>query len=66
MIGVASGSVCVPLNPIFTAVELQRYLADLRVSALLMRADADSASWGVAHSLPAGHDPGLVPRAGRP
>jgi acyl-CoA synthetase (AMP-forming)/AMP-acid ligase II len=44
MIGVASGSVCVPLNPIFTAVELQRYLADLRVSALLMRADADSAS----------------------
>jgi acyl-CoA synthetase (AMP-forming)/AMP-acid ligase II/aryl carrier-like protein len=51
MIGVAAGSVCVPLNPSLTADELRRYLADLRVSALLTRADMDSAGRGVAHIL---------------
>ncbi len=51
MIGVAAGAVCVPLNPGFTADEWQRYLGDLRVSALLTRADMDSASRGVARTL---------------
>ena len=43
MIAVAAGAVCVPLNPGFTADEWQRYFGDLRVSALLTRADMDSA-----------------------
>ena len=51
VIGVAAGAVCVPLNPGFTADEWQRYFADLGVSALLTRADLDSASRGVAHTL---------------
>jgi acyl-CoA synthetase (AMP-forming)/AMP-acid ligase II/aryl carrier-like protein len=51
MIGVAAGAVCVPLNPGFTAAEWQRYLGDLRVSALLTRADMDTASRGVARTL---------------
>ncbi len=51
MIAVAAGAVCVPLNPGFTADEWQRYFGDLRVSALLTRADMDSASRGVAHTL---------------
>ena len=51
MIAVAAGAVCVPLNPDFTADEWQRYFGDLRVSALLTRADMDSASRGVAHDL---------------
>ena len=51
MIAVAAGAVCVPLNPGFTADEWQRYFGDLRVAALLTRADMDSASRGVAHAL---------------
>ena len=51
MIAVATGAVCVPLNPAFIADEWQRYLADLRISALLTCADVDSASRRVAHTL---------------
>ena len=51
MIAVAAGAVCVPLNPGLTADEWQRYFGDLRVSALLTRADMDSAGRGVAHTL---------------
>jgi amino acid adenylation domain-containing protein len=50
-LAVATGAVCVPLNPSFTADECQRYFVDLRVTALLTRADMDSASRGVAHTL---------------
>jgi amino acid adenylation domain-containing protein len=51
MVAVAAGAVCVPLNPCFTADEWQRYFADLRIAALLTRADLESASRGVAHAL---------------
>jgi amino acid adenylation domain-containing protein len=51
ILAVASAAVCVPLNPSFTADEWHRYLADLQVTALLTRADMDSASRGVAYSL---------------
>src|SRR6516165_11813593 len=51
VIGIAAGAVCVPLNPCFTADEWQRYFADLRIAVLLTRADLDSASRGVAHTL---------------
>ena len=50
-VAVATGAVCVPLNPGFTADEWQRYFADLRVSALLTCPDIDSASRAVAHDL---------------
>src|SRR5262249_15238674 len=50
-IAVAAGAVCVPLHPGFTVEEWQRYFCDLRVAALLTRADMDSASRGVAYSL---------------
>jgi acyl-CoA synthetase (AMP-forming)/AMP-acid ligase II len=50
-VAVATGAVCVPLNPGFTADEWQRYFADLRVSALLTCPDIDSASRAVAHAL---------------
>jgi acyl-CoA synthetase (AMP-forming)/AMP-acid ligase II/acyl carrier protein len=51
MIAVAAGAVCVPLNPGYTTDEWQRYFGDLRVSALLTRADMDSASRGLAHAI---------------
>ena len=51
LISVASGAVCVPLNPGYTADEWQRYFGDLRIAALLTRADMDSSSRGVAHAL---------------
>jgi amino acid adenylation domain-containing protein len=51
MIAVAAGAVCVPLYPGITADEWQRYFSDLRVAALLTRADMASASRGVAHTL---------------
>jgi acyl-CoA synthetase (AMP-forming)/AMP-acid ligase II/aryl carrier-like protein len=51
IIAVAASAVCVPLNPGFTADEWQRYFGDLRLSALLTRADTDSASRGVAQAL---------------
>jgi amino acid adenylation domain-containing protein len=51
MVAVATAAVCVPLNPDFTADELQRYFGDLRLAALLTRADMNSASRGIAHTL---------------
>jgi amino acid adenylation domain-containing protein len=51
IIAVASGAVCVPLHPGFTADEWRRYFGALRVAALLTRADVDSASRSVASSL---------------
>jgi acyl-CoA synthetase (AMP-forming)/AMP-acid ligase II/acyl carrier protein/NRPS condensation-like uncharacterized protein len=51
MVAVAAGAVCVPLNPGYTAHEWERYFGDLRISALLTRADLDSASRGLAHAI---------------
>ena len=51
ILSVAIASVCVPLNPDLTADELQRYFIDLQIVALLTRADMNSASRGVAHTL---------------
>lgn len=50
-VAVAAGAVCVPLHPGFSAEEWRRYFGDLRVAALLTRADLDSASRNVAYSL---------------
>jgi amino acid adenylation domain-containing protein len=51
IVAVATGAVCVPLHPGFTADEWQRYFGELRVAALLTRPDMDSASRDVAYSL---------------
>lgn len=51
VVAVAAGAVCVPMNAGFTADEWQRYFVQLRVAALLTRADMHSASRGVAHAL---------------
>ena len=48
---VATAAVCVPLNPDLTADELQRYFGDLQIAALLTRADMNSVSRDVAHTL---------------
>ena len=50
-VAVATAAVCVPLNPDFTADELQRYFSELQIAALLTGADMNSASRGVAHTL---------------
>ena len=49
-VAVATGAVCVPLNPDFTADELQRYFGDLKIAALLTRADMSSICRGAAHT----------------
>src|ERR1700736_4427659 len=51
IVAVACGAVCVPLNPGYTADEWQRYFGDLRITTLLTRADVNSPSRGVAHTL---------------
>src|ERR1043166_3974200 len=51
IVAVASGAVCVPLNPGYTADEWQGYFGDLQITALLTRADINSPSRGVAHAL---------------
>jgi acyl-CoA synthetase (AMP-forming)/AMP-acid ligase II/acyl carrier protein/NRPS condensation-like uncharacterized protein len=51
MIAVATGAVCVPLGPDFTDDEYQRYFGELRLAALLTRADLNSASRRAAHIL---------------
>ncbi len=51
IVAVTTAAVCVPLNPDLTADELQRYFSDLKVTALLTRAEMNSASRSVAHSL---------------
>jgi acyl-CoA synthetase (AMP-forming)/AMP-acid ligase II/acyl carrier protein len=51
IISVATGAVCAPLNPSFTADEWQRYFGELRVAALVTRPDVDSASRAAALAL---------------
>jgi len=51
VVAVAANAVCAPLNPGFTADEWRRYFADLRIAALVTRADMASASRTVAHGL---------------
>jgi acyl-CoA synthetase (AMP-forming)/AMP-acid ligase II/acyl carrier protein len=50
-ISVAAGAVCTPLNPGFTADEVQRYLVELKVSALLTGSGAGFASRTAARAL---------------
>lgn len=51
IISVAAGAVCTPLNPGFTADEMQRYLVELKVSALLTGSGAGFASRAAAGAL---------------
>jgi len=51
IVAVASGAVCVPLNPAYTADEWQRYFGDLQITALLTRAEVNSPSRTIAHTL---------------
>jgi acyl-CoA synthetase (AMP-forming)/AMP-acid ligase II len=51
IVAVAAGAVCVPLYAGYTTDEWQRYFSDLEIAALLTRADVESASRGVAHTL---------------
>jgi amino acid adenylation domain-containing protein len=50
LVAVAASAVCVPLNPRFTADECGRYFDDLRLAALLTRADMNPPSRGVAQA----------------
>ena len=49
MISVAAAAVCVPFNPAFTASELELFFSDLRIAALVTRADTESAARDIAH-----------------
>jgi acyl-CoA synthetase (AMP-forming)/AMP-acid ligase II len=51
LIAVASTGACVPVNPDLTADELQRYFSELKLTALVTRADMNSASRDVARAL---------------
>ncbi|WBL80177.1 amino acid adenylation domain-containing protein [Bradyrhizobium xenonodulans] len=51
LIAVASSCACVPINPDLTADELQRYFSELKLTALLTRADMNSPSRDVAKAL---------------
>ena len=51
LIAVASGCACVPVNPELTSDELQRYFSELKLAALLTRADINSASRDAARAL---------------
>lgn len=51
LIAVASACACVPVNSDLTADELQRYFSELKLTALLTRADMNSASRDVARAL---------------
>ncbi|WP_027571532.1 non-ribosomal peptide synthetase [Bradyrhizobium sp. WSM1743] len=51
LIAVASTCACVPVNPDLTADELQRYFSELTLTALVTRADMNSASRDVARAL---------------
>jgi amino acid adenylation domain-containing protein len=51
IVAVATAARCVPLNPSFTADEWHRYFGDLQITALLTRADLNSACRSVAHAL---------------
>lgn len=51
LIAVASSCACVPVNPDLTADELQRYFSELKLTALVTRADTNSAARDVAKAL---------------
>ncbi|WP_024518457.1 non-ribosomal peptide synthetase [Bradyrhizobium sp. Tv2a-2] len=51
LLAVAAAATCVPVNPDYTADELKRYFADLKLAALVIRADMKSASREVAREL---------------
>lgn len=51
LVAVAAAAVCVPVDPDFTADELHRYFTNLKLAALITRADTNSASRSVAHTL---------------
>jgi len=51
LIAVASSCACVPINPDLTADELQRYFSEMKLAALVTRADMNSASRDVARAL---------------
>lgn len=51
LIAVASSCACVPINPDLTADELQRYFSELKLTALVTRADMNSASRDVAKAF---------------
>ncbi|RXH06915.1 amino acid adenylation domain-containing protein [Bradyrhizobium guangzhouense] len=51
LIAVASTCACVPVNPDLTADELQRYFSELKLTALVTRADMNSPSRDVARTL---------------
>ena len=50
IVSVAAASVCVPLNPGFTADEWQRYFTETRITALLTTPDINSPSRAVARA----------------
>ncbi|MBR1132805.1 non-ribosomal peptide synthetase [Bradyrhizobium iriomotense] len=51
LIAVASSCACIPVNPDLTADELQRYFSELKLTALVTRADMNSPSRDVAKTL---------------
>ncbi|MGY4430586.1 amino acid adenylation domain-containing protein [Bradyrhizobium sp. F1.13.1] len=51
LIAVASSCACVPVNPDLTVDELQRYFSELKLTALVTRADTNSAARDVAKAL---------------
>ncbi|WP_441234056.1 amino acid adenylation domain-containing protein [Bradyrhizobium sp. 930_D9_N1_4] len=51
LIAVASAGACVPVNPDLIADELQRYFSELKLTALVTRADMNSPSRDVARAL---------------
>lgn len=51
LIAVASACACIPVNPDLTADELQRYFSELKLTALVTRADTNSASRDAARAL---------------
>src|SRR3954471_10852409 len=51
LIAVAAAGACVPVNPDLTADELQRYFSELKLTALVTRADTNSAARDVAKVL---------------
>lgn len=51
LIAVASACACIPINPDLTSDELQRYFSELKLTALVTRADMNSPSRDVAKTL---------------
>jgi acyl-CoA synthetase (AMP-forming)/AMP-acid ligase II len=51
LLAVAAAATCIPVNPDYTADELRRYFAELKLATLVTRADMKSASREVAREL---------------